>query len=144
MKAKQINDNPKMFAVIFETGDEVVEGLVRFARENRLSASQVTAIGAFSEVTLGYFNLEKKDYKKIPVIDQVEVLSLIGDIALKNGEPTLHAHVVGGKSDASTLGGHLISGKVRPTLEVIITESPKHLHKTIDVETGLALINPDK
>jgi predicted DNA-binding protein with PD1-like motif len=142
MKSKIIKPGDEQtWALIFETGDEVAEGLKEFARQQRLSASHFTAIGAFSDVVLGYFNIEKRDYKKIPVAEQVEVLSLIGDIALHRDEPKVHAHVVLGKSDGTAWGGHLIQAHVRPTLEVILTESPKHLHRKTDPNTGLALID---
>ena len=142
MKSKLIHEHhgEKTFALIFDTGDEVMSNLVEFAGSNKLGAARLTAIGAFSEVTLGYFDWEKKDYKKIPVREQVEVLSLIGDVALKDGEPKVHAHVVVGRSDGTTMGGHLIEARVRPTLEVILTESPAHLQKQVDEESGLALI----
>ncbi len=144
MKSKLINDRPgeKTFALIFDKGDEVISGLTSFARENRLGASRITAIGAFSSLTLGYFDRERKDYKKIPLNEQVEVLSLAGDIAIndKDGSPKIHAHVVVGKSDGSAWGGHVLEAKVWPTLEVIIEESPQHLHRKSDPETGLALI----
>ena len=140
MNWQLINENPKTFAVVFETGDEVMAGLKKFAREQSLSASQFTAIGAFRDVLLGFFNVEKKSYTKIPINDQVEVLSLLGDVALEDVEPKIHAHVVLGKSDGSAHGGHLLQAHVRPTLEVILTESPRHLHRTMDAETGLALI----
>jgi len=143
MKSKLIHEHQgeKTFALIFETGDEAMAGLVGFARENRLGAARFTAIGAFRDVTLGYFDWERKDYKKIPVGEQVEVLSLIGDVALKGGQPQVHAHVVVGRSDGSTRGGHLVEAHVRPTLEVILTESPAHLRKEVDPESGLALIH---
>lgn len=141
MRTKIINQNPNTLALVFETGDEVVAGLQRAAKDYKLSASQFTAIGAFSEVTLGYFNLSKQDYKHLPLREQVEVLSLIGDIALRDAEPAVHAHVVVGKSDGTAHGGHLISARVRPTLEVVLTESPRHLHRKHDPETGLALID---
>jgi predicted DNA-binding protein with PD1-like motif len=86
------------------------------------------------------FLWESKQHDKIPVREQVEVLSLIGDVALKDGEPKVHAHVVVGRSDGSTRGGHLIEAHVRPTLEVILTEAPEHLRKEVDKATGLALI----
>jgi predicted DNA-binding protein with PD1-like motif len=142
MRSKQIHENQgqRTFALIFDTGDEAMAGLVAFARENRLGASHFTAIGAFRDVTLGYFDWDAKDYKKIPVGEQVEVLSLIGDVALKDGEPKVHAHVVVGRSDGSTRGGHLMEAHVRPTLEVTLTESPEHLRKEVDPESGLALI----
>src|SRR5437868_2713555 len=140
MKSKLINENPRTFAVIFETGDEVTEELKEFAKEQKLSASQFTAIGAFNEVLLGFFNFETKDYQRIPIAEQVEVLSLLGDIALEGNEPKIHAHVVLGKSDGTAHGGHLLRAHVRPTLEVILTESPRHLHRKMDSATGLALI----
>lgn len=140
MKSKLINENPKTFAIIFDSGDEVVEGLKQFARDNRLAASHFTAIGAFNQVMLGFFSFEKRDYKRIPIVEQVEVLSLVGDVALKDGQPKIHAHVVLGKSDGTAHGGHLLEARVRPTLEVILIESPKHLHRETDPETGLALI----
>jgi predicted DNA-binding protein with PD1-like motif len=82
-----------------------------------------------------------RDYDKIPVRGQVEVLSLVGDITLTDkGEPKIHVHAVLGRSDGSTRGGHLIEGRVRPTLEVVLIESPRHLRRKHDPETGLALI----
>jgi predicted DNA-binding protein with PD1-like motif len=130
----------RSYALIFDTGDEAMAGLSEFAKKNQLGAARFTAIGAFRDVVLGYFDWESKEYKKIPVKEQVEVLSLIGDVAQEQGEPKVHAHVVVGRFDGSTRGGHLLEGHVRPTLEVILTESPAHLRKQMDKESGLALI----
>src|SRR5947209_17427780 len=129
MRAKLLNEHPeKTYALIFETGDEVMKNLEIFAREKQLACSHFTAIGAFAEATLGYFDWNKKDYKRIPVREQVEVLSLVGDVARdEQGKPKLHAHVVLGKSDGTAHGGHLMEAVVRPTLEVILVESPEHL-----------------
>ncbi len=92
-------------------------------------------------MTLGYFDWDTKEYQKIPVREQVEVLSLVGDVALdEQGEPALHAHVVVGKSDGTAHGGHLLQAIVRPTLEVILVESPHYLQRHHDPESGLALI----
>ncbi len=99
------HDGEKTFVLVFATGDEAIAGLTAFAKEKKLAASHFTAIGGFSEATLGYFDLEKKDYNKLPVREQVEVLSLVGDITLtEKGEPKIHAHAVLGRSDASTRG----------------------------------------
>ena len=131
----------KTFAIIFDTGDDPVVGLQQFARKQNLGGSHFTAIGAFQDVSLGYFDWAKKDYLRIPISEQVEVLSLVGDIAEgENGEPKLHAHVVLGKRDGTAVGGHLLEARVRPTLEVLLVESPKHLRRKHDRETGLALI----
>lgn len=134
------NGGEKTWVVIFDKGDEVVSGLTRFAEEQRLGGSRFTAIGAFSDVSLGYFDRERKDYEKIPVNEQVEVLVLAGDIALRDGRPQVHAHVVIGKADGTAHGGHLLEAHVWPTLELILVESPRHLQREFDAETGLALI----
>jgi predicted DNA-binding protein with PD1-like motif len=146
MDSKLIHEEggEKTFALVFDMGDEVVSEITNFAKENAFDAATLTAIGAFCDATLGYFDIEKKEYEKIPVQEQVEVLSLIADIALNEGEPELHAHVVLGRRDPTTRGGHLLEAHVRPTLEVVLTESPDHLKKKTDEETGLALINIDQ
>jgi predicted DNA-binding protein with PD1-like motif len=119
----------------------VVAGLTRLAEHQRLGASQVSAIGALSGATLGYFDRDARDYLKIPVQEQVEVLSLLGDIVDNAGKPALHAHVIVGRRDGTTLGGHLLEARVWPTLEVVVTSTPTHLRKRYDQETGLALIS---
>src|SRR5690349_12124738 len=124
MRTKLIHDAPRTFAVILDTGDEAVACLTAFAREHEIGAAQLTGLGAFRDVTLGYFEWETKRYRRIPIAEQVEVVSLIGDIGLgPDGTPSLHPHVVCGRSDGSAVGGHLLEGHVRPTLEVIVTES---------------------
>ena len=142
MKAKLIYDDrgQKTFAVIFDKGDEFIDKFTSFATENELGASHFTAIGAFRDVMLGYFDRETKKYQQIPIVEQMEVLSLVGDIALKGNIPQVHAHVVLGKADGTAHGGHILEAHVWPTLEVVLTESPTHLHRKIDPETGLALI----
>jgi predicted DNA-binding protein with PD1-like motif len=143
VKSKQIHEagGERIYALVLDKGDEVVQEITGFARDNALDAASFTAIGAFSEATLGYFDVDKKEYEQIPVHEQVEVLSLVGDIALNEGEPELHAHVVLGRRDGTTRGGHLLEARVHPTLEVVLTESPEHLRKETDPETGLALIS---
>jgi predicted DNA-binding protein with PD1-like motif len=142
VNAKLIGEQgQKTFVLVFDKGDEVIEMLTAFAKDRGLGGSHFTAIGAFSRIVLGYFDREKKDYNKIPVNEQVEVLSLVGNIAIDEGAPKVHAHVVIGKSDGTAHGGHLLEAHVWPTLELVITESPHHLQRRTDEATGLALID---
>src|ERR1700693_6051008 len=117
-----------------------MSGLLSFSNEHSLVGSHFPGIGAFSQVVLGYYDWEKKDYLKIPVDEQVEVVSLIGDVALEKDQPKIHAHVVVAKRSGVTAGGHLLEGSVRPTLEIVLTESPAHLRREFDPASGLALI----
>jgi predicted DNA-binding protein with PD1-like motif len=141
MKSRQIDQSPKTFILVFDTGDELAKGLLEFAERERLSAASFQAVGALSSVRLGWFNWESKQYESSVRLDeQMELLSLIGDVALKDGKPIVHAHAVIGKKDGTAHGGHLLEAHIRPTCEVVLTESPSHLQKHIDPQSGLALI----
>ena len=143
MRSKVVHSahGKRTLVAILETGDEVMASLTKLAEDEKLSAAQVTAIGAFQRAVITYFNWETKEYDRIPVEEQVEVASLMGDIGRDEaGKAKLHIHLVLGKRDGSALAGHLAEAIVRPTLEVVITESPDHLVRVPDAETGLALI----
>lgn len=143
MKSKLLHKDGdrRTYLVVLDAGDEIMSCLQEVARSENLSASQISAIGAFSSATLLFFDWETKEYLKIPVAEQVEVAALLGDIVLDDeGSPTLHVHVVLGKQDGSAVAGHLDAAHVRPTLEVLITESPPHLRRRKDAQSGLPLI----
>jgi uncharacterized protein len=139
------NENgQRTHAVVLETGEEVMGSLRDFVRKRGIYAAQITAIGALWELELRYFDWSTKKYHPIRVSEQVEVASMVGDVAENpKGEPDLHIHLVVGKKDGSAMAGHLGSATVRPTLELLVTESPAHLKKRHDPETGLALIRMD-
>jgi len=143
MRAKQVyeNDGLRTFVVVMDKNDEAFGQLTAFAGEHRVTAAGLTAVGAARAVTLGYFDPSICDYRSTEFTEQLEVLSLVGDIALKDGEPAVHAHITLGRKDSSTIGGHLQSLTVWPTLEVVVNETPAQLAKKVDPETGLALID---
>jgi predicted DNA-binding protein with PD1-like motif len=131
----------KTFVLVLDTGDEVTKELLAFSSSRGIAAASFTGIGAFQRVTLGYFEPQERDYLHIPITEQVEVLSLLGNLAIGDDGPKLHAHVVVGKRDGTAHGGHLIDAHVRPTLEVVLVETPAHLRRRSDPATGLALID---
>lgn len=133
----------RTFAVVFDPGEEAAAGLLTFACEHALTSASFTGIGALEGVTLGFWDPDTLDYRPIPVREQVEVLALTGNVALDpSGAPKVHAHIVVGKSDGTACGGHLLEAYVRPTLEVILVELPRHLRRTVDSRTGLPLLDP--
>jgi hypothetical protein len=144
MKTKVVQAGPDTVVVaVLDPGDDAVAALSDLARERRLASSQITAVGAFERAVVGWFDRAEKEYRRIPIDEQCEVLSLVGDIAESADGPQLHTHAVLGLSDGTTRGGHLLEGLVWPTLEVVIRESPTPLHKTSRPEIGLALIDLD-
>lgn len=143
MRSKRLSqDGGESYVLVFDVGDEVMNELKAFASQTGIDASDFTAIGAFSSTVIGFFDIEAKDYRRIPIEEQVEVLTLIGNISLDKGEPKVHAHVVLGLADGTTRGGHLLEGYVRPTLELVLNESPGPLRRQFDPEIGLALMRP--
>jgi len=143
MQSRLVSQAPgKVHVVILNGGEEAFAALTKFANEEKLSAASLTAIGAFERATIGWFDFAAKTYRKIEINEQCEVLSAVGDVAIgDDGGASLHIHIVLGLSDGSTRGGHFLSGIVRPTLEVVLTEAPVQLRRTRRPELGIALID---
>jgi len=141
MQSKLLNRGPeKTFALILEYGEDPMEDLKKFAAQEMLQACRFTAVGAFSEAEMGFFDFGIKDYIHIPISEQTEVLSMMGDISMYEGKPKVHAHVVLGKRDGAACGGHLIKAVTHPTLEIILTESPSWMQRKMDAGSGIPLI----
>jgi len=135
-------DATKQYAVIFYQGDEAFSGLLEFAEKYHVTSAHFTAIGALSRATLGWFDPQLKMYKKIPINGQHEVIGMSGDIALYQGKPVVHTHMVVANPDGTTRAGHVLEAYVSPTLEVMVTVDPIAMHKRFDPETDLTLIDP--
>lgn len=145
MKYKVVEDADVVtYVVVCDPGDEAVSALTQFARAEDLEAAQITAVGAFERATVGWFDRAARDYRRIPVDEQCELLSLVGDVAEGQDGPVLHVHAVLGLSDGTTRGGHLLQGRVFPTLEAIVTETPAELRRLLRPELGIALIDLDR
>ena len=132
----------KQYAVILYQGDEAFSGLLEFAQKYQVTSAHFTAIGALNGATLGWFDPQRKMYKKIPIVGQHEVGGMSGDIALYQGKPVVHMHVVVGNPDGTTSAGHVLAAYVSPTLEVMVTVDPVTMQKRFDPETDLTLIAP--
>lgn len=134
----------RTFALVFEEGDELLRDLNAFLIAEEINAASFTAVGAFERATIAYFDWQKKEYEKIPIDEQVEAVSIIGNVTLLNGTPSVHCHGVVSHRDGHTTGGHLMEGHVRPTIELFLNELPAQLHKTRRPQINLALIDITK
>lgn len=144
MRSKVVEDADVVtYVVVCDPGDEAVAALTRFARAEDLEAAQITAVGAFEHATVGWFDRVARDYRRIHVAEQCELLSLIGDVAEGEDGPILHMHVVLGLPDGTTRGGHLLEARVFPTLEAVVTENPARLRKVMRPDIGIPLIDLD-
>ena len=132
----------KTYLLVFDKDQEIMSGLLKFAKDERLVGGSLTAIGAVSGAVLGFFDRKKKDYKRIPINEQAEVVSLTGNVTRHDGKPFLHIHTVLGLPDGTTRGGHLFEAHVWPTLEVVLTGWPRGVKRKRDADTGLELLDP--
>src|SRR5277367_2091710 len=130
-------ERTKQYAVIFYQGDEAFSGLLDFADKYQVTSAHFTAIGALNRATLGWFDPQRKMYKKIPISGQHEVIGMSGDIALYRGQPVVHTHMIVGSPDGTTRAGHVLDAYVSPTLEVMVTVDPIAMKKRFDPETDL-------
>lgn len=144
MKHRLVESDPEVYVLIFEPGDDPMPILERFAADHSITGASISGIGAFSQAMLGFYDLEREEYLEIPVPEQAEVISFAGDISREGEKPKIHIHATVGFRDGSVKGGHLLSARVRPTLEVVITETRATLRRTFDPASGLALIDMDR
>jgi uncharacterized protein len=142
MKATELaqTEHGMQFLLVFDAGDEVVETLTNWCNQEGITAACLTGVGAFSSATVAWFDPEAHEYRHIQVPEQVELLAINGDVAEQDGKAAIHAHVVLGRQDGSTRGGHLIAARVRPTLELVVDEVPVHLRRRYHPDSGVALI----
>jgi len=123
MVVKQAASTGRTFQITMRRGDEVVSGLTEFAEKNQVKLAHLTAIGAFDSAVLGWFDPEKRAYKKIAINGEVEIISLTGNIMMQNGKPNLHVHCAVGLPDGSVKAGHLIEGHISLTLQAFVVDS---------------------
>jgi uncharacterized protein len=160
-KLLEHDDGRRKFVLVLDAGEEAVASIKAFAKQQELQGSTVAGIGAFETCSFGHFNPATKEFTRNDLTVQAEVLALNGNIAGELGQhdghedddgdgdsedngPHLHLHCVVGLNDASTRGGHLIQGIVRPTMELVIEESPVHLNRGLDRASGLVLLQPNQ
>ena len=144
MESRLLGENAaeRTFVLVLDEGEEAFGAIQKFCTSQRISAASITAIGAFASAKVGWFDFQSKTYREIPIAEQCEVLSLIGDVAAgDDGRSSPHLHAVLGLQDGATKGGHFLNGTVHPTLEVVIRETPAHLRRRLRKNLGIALID---
>ena len=136
-KAALLSDgDARTYLLEFRTGQEVMQGLLAFARKHKLVSGHLTGIGAISQAVVGYFDPLSKAYLRIHEKDQAEVLALTGNLALYDNEPFFHVHIALGRRDGSARGGHLFEATVHPTVELVLTAYARPVRRKTDLESG--------
>jgi uncharacterized protein len=124
-----------------EIGEELVGSILNYAEQSKISAASIQAIGAIRNFELGYYVLSEKQYLRKRVDEIAELISCSGNLAIKDNKPFVHVHVTAGLRDFRVIGGHLFSGIVAVTAEVILTPMPNAMKRSFNDETGLYLLD---
>ena len=143
------NDNGFMFShssqdrhiIIIERGEKMAEVLNRTVAEKKILGGMISGLGALKDVELGYYDLEKREYIRKTFSDEdYELISLNGNISLKDGQPYCHVHASLGRSDFSVFGGHLFEATVAVTCEISIVPMQFMPERLLNPDVGIATI----
>ena len=139
MKVKRTENG---FLVVLEVGDEVIAALKKLAAAERIGMASLAGIGAVKDVTLGYLDLDQKEYLKREFNgDSMELVSLTGNLAVLDGEPVAHCHAVIGDREMRVFGGHLFQATVSVTAEIFLRVYAGEIVRQFDRDTGANLIS---
>jgi uncharacterized protein len=135
MKTRRTEDG---FLIVLDIGDEIMASLRQFAKSERIGLAALTGIGAVRRATLGYLDVEQKQYEKRQFgDDSVELLSLIGNLSTLDGEPFPHCHVVLGDREMRTFGGHLFEAYVSAAAEIFLRIFEGEVARQLNPQCGI-------
>jgi uncharacterized protein len=126
--------------VRLESGDAVVESVTRLLAAEGIGFAVVSGLGAVSHVRLAYLDVDRREYEAHEIAEQLEVVSLTGNAALRDGKPFLHLHATLGRRDLSLFGGHLQEMIANPTVEVWLQPEAEAVRRVFDESIGMAIM----
>jgi predicted DNA-binding protein with PD1-like motif len=125
------------FQLRFMSGETFPGPLLEWLARERVGYAVLTGLGAVRGATVSYWNAETQQYETHQLAEQMEVTSLVGNVALRDGTPFIHAHANFGRRDLSVVGGHVNELIVHPTLEVWLRSEPLEVQRELDESCGL-------
>lgn len=137
---KVVASDPLTTLLRIDPGEEVLDAIRTYCEEQEISTASLSAIGAAKRVTISWYDLTRKVYEDKELEGQWEIVSLSGNVALKNERPFVHAHGAFSDRSMSVQGGHVKKLIVGATCEVVLTVIEGTAIRTADEETGLFLL----
>jgi predicted DNA-binding protein with PD1-like motif len=125
--------------VRFRHGEDIVGGMLAFARDRAIGGAWVNMLGAIEDPELGYYHVAEKSYTRRVFPGDWEITAIVGNLAWNGDTPVLHVHATLGGPDFSTRGGHLFAGRAGATCEVFVRDLGARLERAADPGIGLAL-----
>ncbi|MBI4100919.1 DNA-binding protein [Candidatus Microgenomates bacterium] len=138
MKSRKIKGG---YLLVFGQGEKLIGSLIEFCQAQKVQAGWLSGLGAIEAAEIGYYNLAKKAYHFVKLDSLLEIVSLVGNVAMFKAKPYLHIHTVLSDEGMKTYGGHLKEAAVGGTCEIHLTVFDSRLERQADVETGLNLLD---
>jgi predicted DNA-binding protein with PD1-like motif len=137
MKIKKIKN---IFVLVFYPNEEITQGILKFARLNKIKSGFFYGFGATNNCILGFYNQKSKDYEWKKIKNQLEIGSIIGNLTYKNKKHFLHIHSVLGNKKFNFCG-HIKEITAFPTCEILFLPLAKKIERKYNKKTNLFLIN---
>jgi len=131
---RKVGDN---IFVSLQTGDLVNESLREIAVKENISNAWINGIGAIDSVEIGYMDVVNKKYQKRNFNDNYELISLIGNITIKDGVPFVHTHITFSDTEYKVFGGHLFDANITATGEIILTVTDSKIDRQFNENVGI-------
>ena len=129
------------YIVHVEKGEKVMDTLTQFCIDRNITSGQLSGIGAVKNVDIGAYNITSKEYIHKIFDSILELLSFQGNVAIKDDEPFIHAHITLGNHDMEVSGGHLFEMEVAAVGEFIIHDFKDKTHRVLNKDIGLATLS---
>ena len=137
----EIKKQGSLYVLVLEMGEEVIASLSDFSKNEGVASAWISAIGALRDFELGYYYLDRKQYGRKKFEEIAELITCSGNIAMRESQPFAHIHAVMGRDDYSVIGGHLFTGIVAVTAEIMLFPLPNRMERAYDERTGLYLLS---
>lgn len=137
---KAVLQDNRRYILRFDKGESVFSELSAFAKDNQIQAASFEGVGSASEIKLGYYNSFLKEYRAKPFVENLEIISLSGNLSLNGNDIAIHAHGSFGRTDFTMIGGHVFGITVLATCEIFLIKLEGKMERKEDSELKLNLL----
>lgn len=135
-----VNTSKDFYILRLDPGEELRQEVEKFCKEQGINTAWVNALGSSKELELAYYILENKEYETKSFLQNFEITTVTGNIALKDDNPFIHIHGTFSDRAMNVIGGHINRCVISATCEVSIRKTEEAMGRKYDDLTGLHLL----
>ena len=131
-------DNSRVHMTLAQ-GDYINRTFESFAEIKGVGCAWLNGIGALENPEIGYYSIDDKSYHRKHFKGEFELISLLGNITMKEGKPFAHTHITFSDSNYKVFGGHLFDAKITAAGEFLMQLGNNNITREMNHEIGLSL-----